>query len=72
GILNKPEQMIYYAVKSTIKSLTQSYAGLLALLGIWVIVLAPGAFRTPFAVNVTKLDKGILDDYREPITNFIN
>lgn len=72
GLLDKPEQMIYCAVKSTIESLTQSYAGLLASLGIRVIVLAPGAFRTSFAANATKSDRGISDDYREPITNFIN
>ncbi|KAL7906606.1 hypothetical protein GGI35DRAFT_487718 [Trichoderma velutinum] len=72
GLLDKPEQMIYCAVKSTIESLTQSYAGLLAPLGIRVIVLAPGAFRTSFAANAIRSDRGISEDYREHITSFIN
>ncbi|KAJ4267645.1 hypothetical protein NW762_003757 [Fusarium torreyae] len=64
GFASKPEHMMYSAAKAMTESLTESYAELLAPFGIKTMIIEPGGFRTTFPGNNSKADKGITEDYR--------
>jgi NAD(P)-dependent dehydrogenase (short-subunit alcohol dehydrogenase family) len=72
GFVSKPEHMMYSAVKATTESLTESYAGLLAPLGIRTMIVEPGGFTTKFPGNNIKADGGITEDYKQQITEWMN
>jgi NAD(P)-dependent dehydrogenase (short-subunit alcohol dehydrogenase family) len=67
GFVSKSEHMMYSACKAATESLTESYADLLSPLGIRVLLVEPGGFRTKFAANASQADLGITDDYAEKI-----
>jgi NAD(P)-dependent dehydrogenase (short-subunit alcohol dehydrogenase family) len=56
GIAPFPETHLYSALKAALTSLTDSYAAILRPLGIRVLVMEPGLFRTSLAGNAQECD----------------
>ncbi|KAM0555118.1 hypothetical protein ACHAPJ_006469 [Fusarium lateritium] len=71
GFASKPEHMMYSAAKATTESLTESYAELLAPFGIKTMIIEPGGFRTTFPGNNSKADKGITEDYKAKVEEWM-
>lgn len=64
GIAPFPETHLYSALKATLTSLSDSYASVLRPLGIRVIVMEPGLFRTSIAGNAATCDLPITPAYK--------
>lgn len=70
GFVPKCENMMYSAVKSSLESLTDSYAELLPYAR--VMIIQPGGFRTGFASHIISADLGTSEDYKAKMSSWSN